>query len=578
MTNTPRQRYGLGSFIKKITKPIKKIAKSKLGKAALIGGGLWGLNKFGMPGMGGAGKGWWGKGLAAARNTGLGSALFGTGALPPSMGMAKSGMLGNIGKWAMNNKGKAALLGLGAAGMAAPFFGGDEDDEEEIQDWTLPSAAIGGLWDRTKDYYKNPGNLASSNLAFMPDKEFVNPRMYSAKGGIAQLANGGNPAEAQAEQMLKMEYQKYRNQGGTMSYQQFKMAVLQQAQGQGPMAQGQGGRPSGDRPMFQGGELVEDASMVEETPEGMMAENVEEVQGEPSREQLEALAMEIFQLRLEELDEEQLMVVYQAAMEQQPREEEMQEEIAFNPQMSAPQMAANGGRIGFWPGGPAGGASAGGNYGGNVNPQQEYAGKTFAQTYGGGNNQGGSSANVLSMVKPIVKPTNVADTSSNTLMARNVGPALIQMRNFERKSKAPDIYGELSAEEERMYKKSLERDKEDTIYNTPVLTAAHGGRVGRAEGGIMDLGGMEKDYRAEGGFVPLGGEERADDVPARLSKNEFVFTADAVRAAGGGDIDQGAEVMQNMMQNLEQGGEISEESQGAQGMYNNMKQLETRVE
>ena len=45
--------------------------------------------------------------------------------------------------------------------------------------------------------------------------------------------------KAQAEQMLKMEYQKYRNQGGTMSYQQFKMAVLQQAQGQGPMAQGQ---------------------------------------------------------------------------------------------------------------------------------------------------------------------------------------------------------------------------------------------------------------------------------------------------------------------------------------------------
>ena len=107
--------------------------------------------------------------------------------------------------------------------------------------------------------------------------------------------------------------------------------------------------------------------------------------------------------------------------------------------------------------------------------------------------------------------------------------------------------------------------------------AAQGGRVRRAEGGIMDLGGMEKDYRAEGGFVPIGGKEKADDVPARLSKNEFVFTADAVRNAGGGDIDAGAEVMQNMMDNLEQGGQISEESQGAQGMYNNMKQLETRV-
>ena len=86
-----------------------------------------------------------------------------------------------------------------------------------------------------------------------------------------------------------------------------------------------------------------------------------------------------------------------------------------------------------------------------------------------------------------------------------------------------------------------------------------------AEGGIMDLGGMEKDYRAEGGFVPIGREEKADDVPARLSVNEFVFTADAVRNAGGGDIDQGAEVMENMMKHLEQGGQVSEESQGMAG-------------
>ena len=86
-----------------------------------------------------------------------------------------------------------------------------------------------------------------------------------------------------------------------------------------------------------------------------------------------------------------------------------------------------------------------------------------------------------------------------------------------------------------------------------------------AEGGLMNLGGMEKDYRAEGGFVPLGGEERADDVPARLSKNEFVFTADAVRNAGGGDIDKGAEVMENLMENLEAGGKVSQQSQGLEG-------------
>jgi len=102
----------------------------------------------------------------------------------------------------------------------------------------------------------------------------------------------------------------------------------------------------------------------------------------------------------------------------------------------------------------------------------------------------------------------------------------------------------------------------------------------KAEGGIMDLGGMEKDYR-EGGFVPIGAEERADDVPARLSKNEFVFTADAVRSAGGGDIDKGAEVMQNMMDNLEAGGMISEESQGkenpAQAMFDQAQMLENRI-
>jgi len=94
---------------------------------------------------------------------------------------------------------------------------------------------------------------------------------------------------------------------------------------------------------------------------------------------------------------------------------------------------------------------------------------------------------------------------------------------------------------------------------------AQGGRIGAQEGGLMNLGGMEKDYRNNGGFVAIGGEERADDVPARLSRNEFVFTADAVRGAGGGDIDKGAEIMENVMKNLEQGGKISEETQGNTG-------------
>ena len=70
------------------------------------------------------------------------------------------------------------------------------------------------------------------------------------------------------------------------------------------------------------------------------------------------------------------------------------------------------------------------------------------------------------------------------------------------------------------------------------------------DGGLMDLGGKEMDLRG-GGFVPIGKKERADDVPARLSKNEFVMTADAVRAAGGGSVNEGAKRMYKVMNDLE---------------------------
>ncbi len=79
---------------------------------------------------------------------------------------------------------------------------------------------------------------------------------------------------------------------------------------------------------------------------------------------------------------------------------------------------------------------------------------------------------------------------------------------------------------------------------------ADGGVASLKEGGIMNLGGKEMDMRT-GGFIPIGAKERADDVPARLSKNEFVMTADAVRAAGGGSVNKGAKRMYDLMHNLE---------------------------
>jgi hypothetical protein len=66
---------------------------------------------------------------------------------------------------------------------------------------------------------------------------------------------------------------------------------------------------------------------------------------------------------------------------------------------------------------------------------------------------------------------------------------------------------------------------------------------------------MELDYRDTGGFVPIGIKERADDVPAMLSKNEFVLTADAVRGIGNGDVEKGAETLYGIMKQAEKVGQ-----------------------
>ena len=87
------------------------------------------------------------------------------------------------------------------------------------------------------------------------------------------------------------------------------------------------------------------------------------------------------------------------------------------------------------------------------------------------------------------------------------------------------------------------------------IFAAMGGRVGAQEGGIMSTApgmpqGMQVDGR-NGTFIPMGVREKADDVPAMLSKNEFVMTADAVRAMGDGNVNKGAQRMYDLMNSLE---------------------------
>jgi hypothetical protein len=343
----PRQGYFLGKLVKKAGRAVKKIVKSPLGKMALIGGLGYGL---------GGAKFLGGEGIFKAGQTGrFGNLLNLVRAKGTASG--KPGIFSSLffDKDKNFSLGRTALTGLAGTALAAPFFMGD-DEEEEVTD----VIDVGAIRNSAANYYSGLGDKGAG-LSFMPQKQFVQPNFYAAAGGRAMLNMGGESGSAQAEQMLMAEFVKYKNRGGTLSFEQFVKAVMQQQQ----------------------------------APEG-------------------------------------------AGMEQ------------------------------------------------------------------------------------------------------------------------------------------------------PMAMAADGGRIGKQEGGIMetetsemiDMGGMEKDYRNTGGFVEIGGKEKADDVPARLSKNEFVFTADAVRNAGGGDIDKGAEVMENLMNNLEAGGEVSEDSQGlegAQAMYDQQQMLQSRM-
>ena len=168
----PRQLYGLGSLVKKITKPIKKIVKSPIGKAALSAAALYGVNRFGIPGTGGFGQGAIGRLLAgrATNPAGPGS----TGGL---FNFLKKG-LGGL------SFGQKAFLGAGAGLSLLPFLTQPEEEEEIIEEgFDVTPSTIANIRQMARD--RDP------SLAFLPQEQFVRPGFFSpfaaAEGGIADL-------------------------------------------------------------------------------------------------------------------------------------------------------------------------------------------------------------------------------------------------------------------------------------------------------------------------------------------------------------------------------------------------------
>jgi len=180
MTKSQRQQYGLGSFVKKFTKPIKKVLKSPIGKAAALG-----LGAYFMPGIGAKASGGWGPFLSR-----IGGA-FDKGKFLAPLVRNKDGF----------SLGRAALSGLGLAAVGTPLWqkltktGPYKEVEEEVDEWDIQPSSIANIMGEAKDYYRNYDPYLSS-LNYMPPKWAVDPSFYTPakEGGRIGYQRGRGPA------------------------------------------------------------------------------------------------------------------------------------------------------------------------------------------------------------------------------------------------------------------------------------------------------------------------------------------------------------------------------------------------
>ena len=182
-------------------------------------------------------------------------------------------------------------------------------------------------------------------------------------------------------------------------------------------------------------------------------------------------------------------------------------------------------------------------------------------------------------IKRFAEETMGQDRSPEVRIKKAVGGDLSEpMSSFELQNlrAGPDWY--IKRIEALMYEYDMDYDTaaeiafdSDKYFELMPDGLAKGGRPGYALGDTATMaaqaeglplrnnqaGITELDLRDSGGFIPpVGIKEKADDIPAMLSNNEFVFTADAVRGMGDGDVDVGAQRMYDIMKKLEKGGRV----------------------
>jgi len=480
MNVTPRQAYGLGSLVKSITKPFKKVLdvgkqviKSPIGKAALIGLGGAGLMGMGpLSGLSGIGARIGGSGIGQFLK-GMGPKLFGATTslgraadMPANLGLTgftkTSGILGKLGL----TKGGGSMMptilgGVTAAGLMTYFMGKGKTEEEAEQLAQDVYRGKGLGLDLIKADVKKyrTGDLSASQM-FDKGYHFLTPRNYiGAAGGRVKYADGP----------------KKMNQDGL----EFIVPVGQ----------------SQEKAFYDA--IINDV-------EGIMSD---------------------------ERKDEWLRLLVPQLIESGEMSREEKKELGF----------AKGGRIGLYAGGN--GTPLPEDPTKPINPWAKEGIKSLEA--------GASSIKVKGDVRPenikMARRLNVDNMSRRTLVKH--------LNNMELpETNASDF-------DDNHIRQILIDFAPDMFFGSWGSNMAKGGRIGKLGGGMpripmgmprVNAGGIrELDYRQSGGFVPMGVKEKADDVPAMLSKNEFVMTADAVRGAGGGSVEKGAQRMYDTMKRLE---------------------------
>tara|TARA_X000001382_G_scaffold30359_1_gene19465 strand:- start:798 stop:2327 length:1530 start_codon:yes stop_codon:yes gene_type:complete len=501
----PRQQYGLGSFVKKavkgVTKGIKKIAKSPLGKAALLYAGGAGLGALG----------------AGSAGTGFGLKMFGPKAFASNLGMSL-GKLGLGSKFIGPSKpgllgltGSQAALGIGAASTLAGILASDaEMTEEEAEELKQDPAALRNY---LRLYYSNLNPNASKEEV----DSFVRTNMY-ADGGRVNYQQGSQPAPAPAQPgslqgatSLYGDVVEYlKRQGRNSDGPEPRMISPDEIIGKGPATP----YPFSGAGSFLGGGAIN-------TPTPPTGGNNVGITNLP---------------RNKEKEDRMLGLTTPAPTTPAP--------TVTTPTFTAPgkNLATT---LRAYEEDPTS----------NIEKYYEY--------YTGKGDQMRDAGFAL------------ASERNEALfeLGRKVREGEFDPYKYkEEDDRIKEYYAELNPLE--YYNVTPDRMSYYDERNNRINYRAEGGRIGYAMGspeqnamqaaGIMDLplnqnkaGVTELDLRKSGGFIPpVGVKEKADDIPAMLSNNEFVFTADAVRGMGNGNVNKGAQRMYDMMKKLEKGGRV----------------------